>query len=72
MIKSIKILNEENSQKAFALAKKILYAYCKENHLLRNEYRFCEDFDGIYIEITAGKTMFTCDSDYLHIVEQHL
>lgn len=72
LIKSIKIATEESSQKAFALAQKVLYAYCKENMLLRNEYRVCEDFDGEYLEVTASGVVFTCDTEDLFYVEDYL
>ena len=72
LIKSIKISNEESSNKAFILAQKTLYAYCKENSLLRNEYRYCDDLDGMYLEVTAGNTTFACDPESLPIVEEYI
>ena len=72
IIKTINILNQESSQQAFILAKKNLYGYCKENNLLRNEYRYCEDDDGPYLEVTASNTTFTCDVESIPIVEEFL
>ncbi|OMJ92673.1 hypothetical protein SteCoe_4552 [Stentor coeruleus] len=71
LISFIKISDFHNIQKAFAHAKKVLYAYCKENNLLRNEYRICEDYDGRYLEVKAGNVVFMCDIDCLEIVEEY-
>jgi hypothetical protein len=71
MISFIKIAEFHNIQKAFAHAKKVLYAYCKDKNLLRNEYRICEDYDGQYLEVKAGGVVFMCDMDCLEIVEEY-
>ena len=46
-----------------------MYEYCKQNQLLRNEYRTWKDEQGEYLEVRAGTRNFLCDKEDLETVD---